>query len=184
MSTRAYLMIKNGAEVRYCFTHWDGYNHGEELLRLSQDEIKAIWDKLGNTSKAWYFDSFMSEPSRKQTIDYYKEQVAKDPDSSVYKESLARYKKYKPIPELAGEEPDASTSGIFQLENGKLPDNADKLPPMTGDAFIFIEFVWVYDMKTGKIYYYTCWQPERLNKKKFAVKYKRHLYSSENFCGD
>ena len=46
---------------------------------------------------------------------------------------------------------------------------------MTGDAFIFIEFVWVYDMKTGKIYYYTCWQPARHSKKKIAVKYKRHL---------
>ena len=85
MSTRAYLMTKNRAEVRYCFTTRARNNHGDELRQMSQEEITAIWDKLGDTSKAWYFDSFMSEPSRKQTIDYYKEQVPKVPDSSVYK---------------------------------------------------------------------------------------------------
>lgn len=184
MSTRAYLMIKNGAEVRYCFTHWDGYGHGDTLRHMTPEEIQTIWDKLGDTSKAWYFETFYSEQGRKEAVEYYQEQVNKDPKSTIYKESLERYKQYKPIPELAGEEPDASTSGIFQLEDGKLPDHADKLPPMTGDAWVFIEFIWVYDMQTKKIYYYTCWHPEHLSKKKFATEYKRHLFRGENFCGD
>lgn len=185
MSTRAYLMIKNGNEVRYCFTHWDGYAHGEQLQGITPKEIEAIWNTLGDTSKSYYFDTFYSEKGRQELVDFYEQRIKESPKSSdIWENSLERYKKYKPIPELAGEKPDSSTSGIFTLEDGKIPMAAKGLAPMTGEAWIFIEFVWLYDMQTGKIYYYTCWHPEHLSKKKFAVEYKRHIYRGENFCND
>lgn len=184
MSTRAYLMLKNGTEVRYCFTHWDGYGHGDELKGMDKATIEKIWETLGDTTKAYGFETFHCEASRQEMVEHYQAEAKKNPDSSVYKDSLKRYQNYKPVPELYGNKPDASTSGVFQLPDTKVPLKAEYLAPMNGDAWVFIEFVWLYDMQTGKTYYYTCWHPEHLSKKKFAQEYKRHLFRGENFCND
>lgn len=183
MSTRSILVLKKGNECRYCFIHWDGANHGDTLKGMPKDKLEAIYEKLGDTNHAYGFSTFHNPEGVEEQIKQYTESLKENPKSSVYKDALDEYRNYTYLPtmflDMNGKPAAASrqTSGAFKMD--KWPKTAGKLPFMCGDSFIFIEFVWTYDMDTGKIGYYTSWK--NIPKLKKSPEYSRHIFNGEAF---
>lgn len=185
MSTRSILAIRKGDEVRYCFIHWDGCNHGETLKGMPREKMEAIFDKLSDTKHAYGFSTFRNPEGVAEMVKYYTEALKESPGSAVYTFSLIEYREYDYLPHVFTDvygRPERNngglTSGAFQLK-GAWPKDGLKFPFMRGDNPIFIEFVWTYDMESGKIGYYTCWNT--IPKLKRSKEYSRHIFNGESF---